>query len=196
MAMPHSLSFPDRAVWTVDDLEQLPDDGNRYEILHGELLVTSMPTWGHQGVAMRLTWLLLNWCRAHPDWSIRAPGGVYISTTTWLEPDVAVYRAPDRADLSWKELPPPVLVVEVLSPSTRRRDRFRKRPAYLNHGVGEVWTVDAQARTIERWTSASEFPDMRHDTFSWMPPAPIPAGTQPLEVSFVELFGPPADGSA
>ena len=196
MAMPHSLSFRDGAVWTVDDLEQLPDDGNRYEILHGELLVTPLPTWGHQGVAVRLTLSIGQWCRAHPDWSLRAPGGVYISTTTWLEPDVAVYRAPDLADVSWKELPPPVLVVEVLSPSTTRRDRFRKRPAYLSHGVGEMWTVDAQARTIERWTSASEFPDLCHDTFLWTPPAPIPAGTQPLEVSFVELFGPPPDGLA
>jgi len=196
MAMSDSLSFPDRTVWTVDDLEQLPDDGNRYEILHGELLVTPLPTWGHQGVAVRLTWLLHNWCRTHPDWSIRAPGGVYISQTTWLEPDVGVYRAPDLADLSWKALPPPVLVVEVLSPSTKSRDRFRKRPAYLHHGVGELWTVDAQARTIERWTSASEFPDLCHDAFSWTPPAPLPAGTQPLAVSFVELFGPLSDASS
>jgi len=59
-----------------------------------------------------------------------------------------------------------------------------------------MWTVDAQARTIERWTSASEFPDLCHDTFTWSPPAPLPAGTQPLEVSFIELFGPPPVGSA
>lgn len=196
MAMPHSLPFPDRAIWTVDDLEQLPErDGNRYEILHGELLVTAMPSWGHQGVALRLTRLLANWCIENPDWSIRAPGGVYMSQTSWLEPDLAVYRAPEFVEHSWKELPPPVLVAEVLSPSTKRRDRFRKRPAFLQHGVDEVWTIDARTRTIERWTNASEFPELVHDSFPWTPPSPLPPGTRPLDVNFLELFGPIPDPS-
>ena len=51
---PSSTHLPERSVWTVTDLEALPDDGNRYEILHGELLVTPLPSSGHQGVAMRL----------------------------------------------------------------------------------------------------------------------------------------------
>ncbi len=66
MVMPHththarSQPHPDRTVWTVADLERLPDDGNRYEILHGELLVTPLPSNGHQGVAGRIARLLSN----------------------------------------------------------------------------------------------------------------------------------------
>jgi len=188
MAMRDSLLSPARSVWTVHDLERLPDDGNRYEILHGELFVTPLPTNGHQGVAVSLTITLGGWCRQHTGWAVRAPGGVYVSETTWLEPDVAVYAAPFHADVPWREMPPPLLVAEVLSPSTRKRDRHRKRPAYLAHGVGEVWIVDQKARLIERWTSASEFPETHTDGIAWIPDPQHPA----CVFSDVELFGPRA----
>lgn len=144
-------------------IEAIPDDGNRYEILHGELLVTPLPSTGHQRIAMRLSILTVLWCRAHTGWTVLAPSGVHVSDTTWLEPDLAAYAAPESDNLSWREMPPPLLVVEVLSPSTRRRDRHRKRPTYLSHGVGELWLVDPDTRTIERWTSASEFPETLRD---------------------------------
>jgi len=175
MAMRTSLPRARGSLWTVGDLERLPDDGNRYEILHGELLVTPLPSNGHQGVAGELFVEIALWCRAHSGWAARTPGGVYISETTWLEPDIAVYPAPARSALSWREMPPPVLVVEVLSPSTRKRDRHRKRPAYLAHGVREVWIVDAASRIIERWTAASEFPETHQDAIEWKPAGEFPA---------------------
>lgn len=190
MAMPSIRPFPepssDRTIWTVSDLERLPDDGNRYEILHGELLVTPLPSNVHQGVVGRLFRLLANWCDAHTGWACRTPGGVYISETNWLEPDIAVYPAPEYSALPWREMPPPRLAVEVGSPSTRRRDRHRKRPAYLAYGVDEVWTINARRRVIERWTNASEFPEMYRDEITW---TPDPALT-PLAVTGLELFGP------
>ena len=189
MAMPDTRPYrspsPDRTVWTVADLEAIPDDGNRYEILHGELLVTPLPSTGHQRIAMRLSVLTVMWCRAHNGWTVLAPGGVHISETTWLEPDLAVYTVPESANLSWREMPPPLLVVEILSPSTRRRDRHRKRPTYLSHGVGEVWLVDQDTRSIERWTAASEFPETLRDGITWTPGGAPP----PLVVSDAELFG-------
>lgn len=189
MAMPDTRPYrspsPDRTVWTVADLEAIPEDGNRYEILHGELLVTPLPSTGHQRIAVRLTVLTVLWCRAHTGWTVLAPGGVHISETTWLEPDLALYAAPESANLSWREMPPPLLVVEVLSPSTRRRDRHRKRPTYLSHGVGELWLVDQNSRTIERWTAASEFPETFRDGMTWTPGGALP----PLVVSDAELFG-------
>ena len=89
MAMLRSLTFsqpgspppPERSIWTVDDLEQLPDDGNRYETLYGELLVTPLPSSGHQRVAVNLIMAIGACCRAHTGWAIRAPGGVYIANT-------------------------------------------------------------------------------------------------------------------
>jgi Uma2 family endonuclease len=112
---------------------------------------------------------------------------VYISETTWLEPDIAVYPSPEYDDRPWQELPPPRLVVEVLSKSTRGRDRYNKRPAYLAHGVDEVWLVDKRSRSIECWTAASEFPETRRDSALWLPDESLPA----LVVTTEELFGPP-----
>ena len=188
MAMPLSTPYPSRSIWTVEDLAQLPDDGNRYEILHGDLLVTPMPRLVHQDVAVSLTVALSNWCRANSGWRVLATGGVYISETSWLEPDVAVYPVPAHdGTSSWRDLPAPLLVVEVLSPSTTKTDRHRKRPAYLAHGVGEVWLVDPDTRTIERWTSASEFPELHRGSIRW---SPVPDAPE-FVIEDAELFGPP-----
>ena len=70
--------------------------------------------------------------------------------------------------------------------TSRTRDRHRKRPAYLSNGVGEVWWVDNDARTIERWTAASEFPKTMRDTFRWAPDAAYP----PLIMTADDVFGP------
>ena len=187
-ARPVTHPGSEHTIWTVADLERLPDNGTRYEILHGELLVTPFPSNGHQGVSGRLFVRLSLWCTANTGWACRTPGGVYIRETTWLEPDIAVYSAPEYSALPWREMPPPLLVVEVASPRTRRRDRHRKRPAYLAHGVREVWTVEEAERVIERWTAASEFPETSHDGITWAPDAALP----PLVVTADELFGPAA----
>jgi len=184
--MPISPSTPESGVWTVADLERLPYDGNRYEILHGELLVTPMPSAGHQGVAARLFVNLAIWCRANTGWRYLSPGGVFISETTWLEPDIAVYPAPEYLQQDWREMPPPLVVVEVLSPSTKKRDRHRKRPAYLTHGVSEVWIVSEKDRTVERWTAASEFPETFREFITWTPDATKPT----FVMTYDELFGP------
>jgi len=62
---PYRCPSPDRTVWTVADLEALPDDGHRDEILHGEPLVTPLPSTGRQRIAVRLTVVTELWCRAH-----------------------------------------------------------------------------------------------------------------------------------
>ncbi len=156
--MPISPPIPPQSIWTVADLEQLPADGNRYEILFGELLVTPMPVLWHQRVAARLTAMIGRWCEANPGWEFFAPGGVFISETSWLEPDVAVYSVPGGKQAShWRELHAPALVIEILSPSTRNTDRHRKRPAYIAHGVAQVWLVDIDAKSLERWTRNQSF---------------------------------------
>ena len=178
--------LPERSMWTVADVEALPDDGNRYEILHGELLVTPMPSSRHQGIAGRLYVLVTLWCRANTGWRVLAPAGMHVSETNWLEPDLAVYPEPEFSNLDWRDMSTPLLVVEVLSPSTTRRDRHRKRPAYLVNGVTEVWLVDGDTRAIERWTAASEFPDVNRGSITWSPDANLP----PLVIPELELFGP------
>ena len=188
MAMRNTV-LPERSMWTVADLERLPDDGNRYEILHGELLVTPLPSNGHQCISIDLSFLFVQWCRMHTGWAVRAPGGMYVSETNWFEPDLCVYAVPHRTDLPWKAMPAPLLVIEILSNSTAKRDRHRKRPAYLANGVREVWLIDRAKRVIERWTAASEFPETLQGSITWTPDPALPA----LVVEELELFGPPRE---
>jgi Uma2 family endonuclease len=186
--MPLSPPIPPRSLWTVDDLEELPKDGNRYEILHGELLVTPRPTLWHQRVVTRLISSVGGWCNANRAWECFAPGGVPISQTSWLIPDLVVYAVPTSGLASeWHDMEPPTLVIEILSPSTRHIDRYRKRPAYLAHGVAEVWLVDIDARTFERWTARSEFPELHTNTITWSPNTDV----SPLTIEFERLFAPP-----
>ena len=179
------LPAPAGAVWTVADLDQFPRGGRRYEVLHGELLVTPMPSVAHQRGVGELFRQIANWCYEHVEWACFTPGGVYISETSWLEPDIAVFTVPISPGLTWRNLPPPALVVEVLSPSTRRRDRYRKRPAYLAYGVGELWLLDQRERSVERWTHASEFPEIHRDGITWTPVDTSPS----LVLSSEMLFG-------
>jgi Uma2 family endonuclease len=179
---------PARAIWTVADLEELPEDGSRYEVLHGELLVTAFPVPWHQVVALRLARALQEWADGPGGWVVLAPSGVHMSETSFLLPDVALHPHRGPVPPSWRELAVPALVVEVLSPSTRRRDRHRKRPAYLQHGVHEVWLVDLEARAIERWTAASEFPEVERGRLVWHPRDGGPA----LALDVALLLAPPA----
>jgi len=174
-------------VWTLSDLDQFPRDGRRYEVLHGELLVTPPPSFGHQVAAADLSHVIRSWCKAHTQWAVLSPSGFYVSETTWLEPDLAVFPVKPSKSVTWKNAPVPVLVVEVLSPSTQRRDRHAKRAAYLAHDVGEVWLLDVSARVLERWTRRSEFPETHRDGITWTPLPTAP----PLALSAHVLFGTP-----
>ncbi|MGH3588253.1 MAG: Uma2 family endonuclease, partial [Pseudonocardia sp.] len=105
--------------FTVDDLEAMPDDGNRYELIDGMLLVSPAPGRRHQKVALRLYGVLEAACPDELD-VIAAPFAVRPSVTTELQPDVLVGRDEDFTD---KLLPTaPVLAVEVFSPSSVLND--------------------------------------------------------------------------
>ncbi|MCU0646722.1 MAG: Uma2 family endonuclease [Gemmatimonadaceae bacterium] len=184
--MPRVAPTEDDRIWTVEDLASFPDDGPRYELLHGELLLMPLATSPHQRVAKDLVYLLEVWCRATTGWDVRAPASVPIGRTTQLEPDAALYPIERYSRADWAALPVPALVIEVLSPSTRARDRHRKRPTYLQHGVGEVWTVDVDARFIERWSARSDFPVLEQQSFEWTPAPGMPS----MLVAFDEVFGP------
>ncbi|MCU0634057.1 MAG: Uma2 family endonuclease [Gemmatimonadaceae bacterium] len=184
--MPAVPTLPDREIWTVEDLDALPDDGNRYEVLYGELLVTSAPSHRHQNAATALSYLLFDWCRERTGFATLAFGGFHVDRTTFLLPDVALYAMDQHSGVPWPEVPPPVLAIEVLSPSTRKRDRHRKRPAYLQHGVRAVWLVDVDHRRVERWHTGAEFPVIEEESFRW---SPQPDGP-PIDIAFDTIFGP------
>jgi Uma2 family endonuclease len=131
------------------DLGSLPDDGHRYELLDGSLLVTPAPSPAHQVAAFELA-KLLDAAAAGTDLLVLlAPGEVALSDRLVLQPDLVVVRRADLDDRGVVAVP--LLVVEVLSPSTRRFDLGSKRAAYEGAGVGRCWVVDPDAPSLTAW---------------------------------------------
>jgi Uma2 family endonuclease len=124
---------------TFDDLQRFPDDGLRYEIVDGVLLVTPAPNHAHQRCVANLLVLLHQTVPGELE-ALTAPFDWKVDESTCLEPDLLVFR---RADVGPKRLEAtPVLAVEVRSPSTARRDRGLKLHAYEDAGLPWYWIVD------------------------------------------------------
>lgn len=135
--------------FTTADLDRMPDDGRRYELLDGLLVVTPAPGWGHQLVITRLV-VQLDQCRPSGAWCVLcAPFDVELGIDKRVQPDVLVAR---KAGFTQRNLPvPPTLAVEVASPSTRRYDRTLKRDWYESVGVAAYWIVDPHEPSITAW---------------------------------------------
>lgn len=135
--------------YTVEDLDKFPDDGNRYELLDGVLLVTPAPTPEHQIVVSRiqarLVPVLQDTGRAH----VVGPGAVVRKPRTQLQPDILVYPSRFTPRTDWPKITEHWLAVEVLSRSSRMYDREFKRDAYFALGVQQVWLVDWREQLVE-----------------------------------------------
>jgi len=158
--------------WTVDDLEDLPDDGNRYEIIDGELFVTPAPSMNHQEAVIRLHSILAAYLDHQPGvgHAYVSPADVTFSRTRTVQPDVFVVplsagRRPRRFDDVGRLL----LAAEVLSPSTGRADRVTKRVLFRDESVPEYWVVDLDSRTIERSTPRDSRIERIDDRLEWQP---------------------------
>jgi Uma2 family endonuclease len=124
--------------FTVGDLDRMPDDGHRYELLDGMLIVSPAPGLPHQRVAVTLCHALELAC---PEDLVVFPNvGVRLGTRSALEPDAVVAR---RSDVSGVRLTrPPMLVAEILSPDSMLRDLNLKKAAYERFGVPSYWVID------------------------------------------------------
>ncbi len=118
MGMSHPTAKAGTSGWTAEMLDELPDDGNRYEIIDGELFVTPSPTWRHGDAVMELYQLLNPYVRAHALGHVKvAPQDVVYSRRTVVEPDLFVVPLVDgRKPRTWAEAGRLLLAVEVLSP--------------------------------------------------------------------------------
>src|SRR5205809_7154816 len=144
MAM--ALSVP---LYTVDDLARFPDDGNRYELLNGVLLVTPAPAAVHQLVASRIQTRLSVALALTGHAHVVGPGAVVRKPRTQLQPDILVYPARFAPTTDWRRISDHWLAVEVLSNSSQVYDREFKRDAYLKLGVRQLWLVDWRRRRVE-----------------------------------------------
>ncbi len=136
-------------VWTLEEVHRLPDDGNKYELIRGELFVTPPPSVDHEEVLARLSAMLTRYVESHGIGRVYRPRAVICFEGSEAESDLMARRVPlGSHGNAWEKLPPPLLVVEVLSPTTRRRDLLNKREYYLDAGAAEYWIVDGERREI------------------------------------------------
>ena len=144
------MTVAQHRIYTYDDLADMPDDGNRYEIIGGELIVSPSPILDHQKVAGRLfIWMSLYATNHRLGEVYSAPTDVRLSPYNTVVPDV-LYVSRDRLSILQRAYVDgaPDLVVEVLSQRTRGIDLVQKRALYAMAGVPEYWLVDLETRTV------------------------------------------------
>jgi Uma2 family endonuclease len=183
MAMPAM-----RTEWTVDMLEALPDDGQRYEIIDGALFVTPAPSDVHQYVVGELYARLLGYLRGsgigHP---VISPADVRRGDRrrNRVQPDIFVVRVTDAKRPAYPfDLGDLLLAVEVESSSSSTYDYQTKRLLYTEAGVPEYWIVNPHGRTIARWRGAAEPGEILSRRLAWEPEGM----TEPLIIDVANFF--------
>lgn len=146
--------MPSAIKLTIADLEALPENGNRYELIEGELYVSTQPHWFHQRMCLRLGSALDTWSLRTGLGTTNVAPGIIFSEEDAVAPDI-IWVSKDRLNIidleTGKLRGAPDLIVEVLSPGpeNERRDKRTKLQLYSRHGVKEYWIVDWQMKTIE-----------------------------------------------
>jgi len=173
--------------FTAEMVRALPDDGQRYEVVHGELLVTPSPRLWHQEIVGRLAFAIRTYLTREPvGHALASPADISFAPDTLVQPDVFVVPLDQARTLKWTEIRRLLLVVEVLSPSSARADRFTKRRWYQEAGVPVYWLVDADAQAVEVWTPEARSPALERERLTWEPEG----ARQPFVLELGELFKP------
>lgn len=187
---PMGMAVPEERRWTYEEVLALIDEQEdrsiRYEYADGELLVTPAPGGYHQRIILDLFRIIDPYVRLHRIGEVRlGPLPVHLVPKTIFQPDLYVVpsvggRRP-RADIP---VTSSLLVVEVLSPGSRRHDRVTKRGYYQRGGVPEYWILDQDAEVCERWRPEDERPEVPDRELSWQPPG----APTPLVIDLPSLF--------
>jgi Uma2 family endonuclease len=145
------MTMSARVILTYDDYAALPDDGHRYELYEGELVITPSPRTRHQLVIGDLYVLMAEHVRRHRLGELfLSPIDVILSRITVLQPDLVYVERARLGIVTERAIEgAPTLVVEVLSPSTDARDRGAKQALYARYGVPYYWIVDPTAQTVD-----------------------------------------------
>ena len=171
--------------YTADMVRTLPDDGQRYEVVYGELLVTPSPAVDHQHIVLELGARLRDYCNLHGvGRPFVSPADISWGQDILVQPDVFVVPREEAREGVWTAVRTLLLVAEVLSPSTARHDRFQKRKLYQSHDVATLWLVDTERKIVEVWTPEATFPAVERERATWHPVG----AAEPLVIPLVELF--------
>lgn len=188
----HRMGMPaTRDRWTAEMLRALPEDGKRYEIVHGELLVTPSPSFTHQRAVRELLGLIDTHVRLGRGAEVlSSPSDIALGPDSIVQPDLFVFPALEgEAVRRWSEIGPLLLAVEILSPATARYDRIVKRRLYLERRIPEYWIVDCDARCVERWRPGDERPEILTEQLEWQAPGRLPPLVIDLKDFFAKVFG-------
>jgi len=171
--------------WTAEMVRALPDDGNRYECIDGELLVTPSPGKPHQFVVGAFYRAIFPYVEEMGVGLVLvSPLDVELADGMIVQPDTFVFRdsaSAAKGRILGSDL---LLVVEILSKSTVRRDRTIKREFYARIGVHEYWIVDQAARRVERWRAGAAEAELESGKLIWQPSG----ATRPLLIDLPTLF--------
>ena len=187
MRMPTLRSYPKR--WTAYDvralLEASPGRWPRYETIDGDLIVTPAPRVAHQLVLELLRDALKPYISSHGlGLLLGAPADIELERDTVVQPDLFVVPAALGQPANWENITALLLAIEVLSPSSRRRDRITKRRFYQRVAVTEYWTVDLERRLVDRWRPTSARPETAASTLVWQPSG----ADKPLVLDLTAMF--------
>ena len=183
------MGMPDTARrYTVDEVLAFASDGNRYELVHGELLVTPAPRLRHQDVAGDLYFRLRTYLGDRAEVRVFfSPADIRWADDILVQPDVFVVPASETTAQDWSSIQTLLLAVEIVSPSSARYDRIVKRRVYQEHGVATYWIVDLDAGVVEVWHPDDEQPEIVTDALRWR----VGAEAEELEIDLGELFAAP-----
>ncbi|MGH7584365.1 MAG: Uma2 family endonuclease [Gemmatimonadales bacterium] len=167
------MVMPLTAYYTAEMVLALPDDGNRYETVHGELLVTPSPAKPHQVILARLDLILANYLAANGmEGVLWSPADITFGPDTLVQPDLFVVDQESYLHAkTWADIREIYLVAEVLSPSSIRADRFTKRRLYQERRIPDYWVVDIDRQQFEVWTPEAIAPTIARDQVTWRHPA-------------------------
>ena len=173
--------------YSAEMVRALPEDGKRYETVHGELLVTPSPRTPHQLVVKRLLYALETFLQEHRVGEVLpSPADISWGPDILVQPDVFVVDITEARTLDWAKMQHLLLTIEVLSPSTTRYDRFTKRRLYQEVGVPMYWIVNADERLIEVWTPGATEPVVERTRVTWRPEG----ADAEFELELEDLFRP------
>jgi Uma2 family endonuclease len=145
-------------ILTIADLDAMPDDGNRYEIIEGELFVAGAPSLSHQGILGNLLFFLIRYPRNTPIGKVIPCPGVIFSDISGVMPAVVYISNERQAEIAAGDgvTGAPELIIEILSPGAEneRRDRHFKRQLYRKYGVKEYWVIDPGQPTVDLYRTA------------------------------------------
>jgi len=171
--------------YTAKEVQGFSPDGNRYEVVHGELFVSPAPRPRHEIVLARLVWALGDYLRplGRRETLVFSPADISWNDETLVQPDLFVCVPEEMTD-DWSTYRTLLLAAEVVSPSTARADRVVKRRLYQENGVATYWIVDHSAGVVEIWTPDADRPEVATEVLRWR----ITPDAPELTIDLVALF--------